>query len=149
MAQVVTVNDVLDGHVALDIECLDRPLPLTFKDRDAGYWRETSMRQVEISRTIAFDARGTPTGSSRPWSPTTSTSAPRTTSRSSSAAGSARDTRGTFRTATGPLRQRRRHRECVLQALADQAIPQRRPGDADRDRHHCPRDLGCNARLPN
>src|SRR6201989_456995 len=24
MAQVVTVNDVLDGHVALDIECLDR-----------------------------------------------------------------------------------------------------------------------------
>jgi hypothetical protein len=22
--QVVTVNDVLDGHVALDIECLDR-----------------------------------------------------------------------------------------------------------------------------
>ena len=24
MAQVVTVNDVLDGHVALDLECLDR-----------------------------------------------------------------------------------------------------------------------------
>ena len=24
MARVVTVNDVLDGHVALDIECLDR-----------------------------------------------------------------------------------------------------------------------------
>ena len=24
MAQPVTVNDVLDGHVALDLECLDR-----------------------------------------------------------------------------------------------------------------------------
>ena len=24
MARVITVNDVLDGHVALDIECLDR-----------------------------------------------------------------------------------------------------------------------------
>jgi hypothetical protein len=24
MARVVTVNDVLDGHVRLDIECLDR-----------------------------------------------------------------------------------------------------------------------------
>jgi hypothetical protein len=24
MARVVTVNDVLDGHVVLDIECLDR-----------------------------------------------------------------------------------------------------------------------------
>ena len=24
MARVITVNDVLDGHVTLDIECLDR-----------------------------------------------------------------------------------------------------------------------------
>ena len=24
MAAVVTVNDVLDGHVSLDVECLDR-----------------------------------------------------------------------------------------------------------------------------
>jgi hypothetical protein len=24
MARVLTVNDVLDGHVVLDIECLDR-----------------------------------------------------------------------------------------------------------------------------
>ena len=24
MQQIVTVNDVLDGHVALNIECLDR-----------------------------------------------------------------------------------------------------------------------------
>jgi hypothetical protein len=32
------------------------PLPLTAADRAAGYWRELSMRQVEVSRTIVFDA---------------------------------------------------------------------------------------------
>jgi hypothetical protein len=32
------------------------PMPFGERDRDAGYWWETSMRQVEISRTIVFDA---------------------------------------------------------------------------------------------
>jgi hypothetical protein len=32
------------------------PLPFGVKDHDAGYWWELSMRQVEISRTIVFDA---------------------------------------------------------------------------------------------
>src|SRR6266702_5600819 len=32
------------------------PMPLGSKDRDAGYWWECSMRQVEVSRTIVFDA---------------------------------------------------------------------------------------------
>jgi hypothetical protein len=32
------------------------PLPLTDADRDAGYWWETSMRQIEVSRTVVFDA---------------------------------------------------------------------------------------------
>jgi len=32
------------------------PLPLTAADRTAGYWWELSMRQVEVSRTIVFDA---------------------------------------------------------------------------------------------
>jgi hypothetical protein len=31
------------------------PLPLSDADRDAGYWRELSMRQVETSRTLVFD----------------------------------------------------------------------------------------------
>jgi hypothetical protein len=31
------------------------PLPFTDTDRDAGYWWETSMRQIEISRTLVFD----------------------------------------------------------------------------------------------
>ncbi len=32
------------------------PLPLTEHDREAGYWRELSMRQIEVSRTLVFDA---------------------------------------------------------------------------------------------
>jgi hypothetical protein len=32
------------------------PLPLTGADRDGGYWWELSMRQIEVSRTIVFDA---------------------------------------------------------------------------------------------
>jgi hypothetical protein len=32
------------------------PLPFDQADRDAGYWWEASMRQVETSRTIVFDA---------------------------------------------------------------------------------------------
>jgi hypothetical protein len=31
------------------------PLPLTYADRDAGYWWELSMRQIETSRTLVFD----------------------------------------------------------------------------------------------
>jgi len=31
------------------------PTPFTQADRDAGYWWELSMRQVEVSRTIVFD----------------------------------------------------------------------------------------------
>jgi hypothetical protein len=31
------------------------PLPLTGGDRDAGYWWELSMRQIETSRTLVFD----------------------------------------------------------------------------------------------
>ncbi|MFF3872215.1 hypothetical protein [Streptomyces sp. NPDC001978] len=32
------------------------PLPLTDTDREGGYWWELSMRQIETSRTIVFDA---------------------------------------------------------------------------------------------
>ena len=32
------------------------PTPLTVADRAAGYWWELSMRQVEVSRTLVFDA---------------------------------------------------------------------------------------------
>jgi len=32
------------------------PLPLEDADRDGGYWRELSMRQIETSRTLVFDS---------------------------------------------------------------------------------------------
>lgn len=52
-----------------------RPLPLTEHDRGAGYWWELSMRHVEASRTLVFDAPAASlkpssrTVSTRPWSP--------------------------------------------------------------------------------
>lgn len=36
--------------------CSILPLPLTGADRAAGYWWQLSMRQVEVSRTMVFDA---------------------------------------------------------------------------------------------
>jgi len=59
---------------------LPLPLPLTSADRDAGYWWELWMRQVETSRTLVLDAPATPGPSSRLSLPTTSTSAGPTTS---------------------------------------------------------------------
>ena len=54
------------------------PLPLTDADRAGGYWWDIAMRQVEVSRTIVFDAprhaRGLLRGA---VSPTTWTSAAR------------------------------------------------------------------------
>jgi hypothetical protein len=32
------------------------PLPLTTADRGNGYWWELSMRQIEVSKTLVFDA---------------------------------------------------------------------------------------------
>jgi hypothetical protein len=45
------------GQIAFAQRWLHRlHLPFGTKDHDAGYWREISMRQVEISRTIVFEA---------------------------------------------------------------------------------------------
>jgi hypothetical protein len=45
------------GHVQVRFErwMAKIPLPLTAADRDGGFWRELSMRQVETSRTLVFD----------------------------------------------------------------------------------------------
>jgi hypothetical protein len=43
-------------HVFVERWLARLPLPLGPADRDHGYWWETSMRQVETSRTIVFDA---------------------------------------------------------------------------------------------
>ena len=69
------------GHDRGVLRPLDEPAAAAVDrhDRAAGYWWELSMRQVEVSRTLVFDEpRHVRAGSSRRWSPTTSTSADRT-----------------------------------------------------------------------
>ena len=51
------------------------PLPLDPADRQAGYWWELSMRQIETSRTMVFDQPRQARAFFARWSPTTSTSA--------------------------------------------------------------------------
>jgi hypothetical protein len=118
------------------------PLPLTEHDREAGYWWELSMRQIEVSRTLVFDAPrqarsffealvvdnldiGRPDsvelifhGPRRPGRPPQLDCTPKTKI----------VTRG-----TEVGRQR------VLQDLPHQAVPETRPGAAHRDRHQLPR----------
>ena len=119
------------------------PLPLTDADRDGGYWRELSMRQVETSRTLAFDGdvharaffeallcenvdlasqenvellfrRGQRLG--RPTIPPPG---------------------GGFKTKIDQVLQPGHHQR-VLQELAPEAVPQRRHRAAHRDRHQQP-----------
>jgi hypothetical protein len=114
------------------------PLPLGPADQRAGYWWEVSMRQVEVSRTIVFDAPRHARGffealvadnpGHRPPAQRGDHLRPEGPPRHS------RD----FPHRDRPPRQRRRDRERVLQAFPDQAVPQRRPGYADRDRRQRP-----------
>ena len=113
------------------------PLPLTSADRDAGYWWELSMRQVETSRTLVFDAPrharaffealvadnldiGRPdhvevifAGHPRRW-------------------GRPPKVEPTYKTRIDTRGHHRGHRERRLQALPGQAVPQGRPGAARR-----------------
>jgi len=57
-AALQAICDRLDpGHVQawFDRWMAVIPLPLTGADRDAGFWWELSMRQIETSRTLVFD----------------------------------------------------------------------------------------------
>ena len=129
------------------------PMPFGKADQDAGYWWELSMRQVEVSRTIVFDAprraRGffeaLIAGNLDIGRPANVEIIFRRHIR--------RDTPGVFRTAidrpaVGPdsggvvLNVFYKHSR-VKQYLKD--------GRAMRIETvvNCPRDLGCNARLPN
>src|SRR6266581_4789238 len=115
------------------------PLPFGPDDQRAGYWWELSMRQVEVSRTIVLDAPrraraffealiadnldiGRPANVEIIF---------RRHIR--------RDTPGRVPHHHRPARRRSRHRRSrpqrLLQALPGQAVPEGRPGDADRDRH--------------
>jgi len=108
------------------------------------------MPQVEVSRTIVFDAPGGPgllrgVGRGQPR--------PRPTGHCRTdlhrTPGTPRSTTegGTNLQDEDRHRRHRRDRERLLQALPGQAVPQRRPGVADRDRGQPPDDLRCHRRL--
>ena len=118
------------------------PLPFGPADQRAGYWWEISMRQVEVSRTLVL--RRAPPGPGvlrgadrrqprhRP---------PRQRRDHLQAPHPPRHPRRLphcHRPPRGRPGHRRGRAQRLLQALADQAVPQRRPGDADRDRHQRP-----------
>jgi hypothetical protein len=120
------------------------PLPLEDADRDAGYWWELSMRQIETSRTLVFDqdchARaffeallcenmdlGRPENvellfrrGERRGQPCQDPAGPRVPDRDRPAL-------------------RHGHPQRVLQELPGRAVPQRRPRAAHRDRHQLTR----------
>ena len=128
---------VLQPLVDLPADAADRRGP------GGGYWWELSMRQVETSRTLVFDAPrqaraffealvadnldiGRPdhvelifAGHPRRW-------------------GTATRSRAELQDPDRHPRHHRGHCERRLQALPGQAVPQRRPGVADRDRHQRP-----------
>ena len=128
------------------------PLPLAAADQQAGYWWELSMAQVEVSRTIVF----TQPRHARAFFEALVTDnldlgRPDTVEIIFGRRilnGKQRATQGMFKTKVDHPRHRGHHQR-LLPALPDQAVPQRRPRAAHRDRHQLAYDLGCQRRLPN
>jgi len=110
------------------------PLPFTRADRQAGYWWDISMRQVEVATTITFTA---------PRHARAFFEALAADNLDIGRPGQ----HGDHLQPAGPLRhqgrvphcrrpgQRRRRGQRLLPALPHQDLPQRRPGAAGRDRH--------------
>jgi len=125
------------------------PMPLGPKDHDAGYWWETSMRQVEISRTIVFDAPRHARGFFEALIADNLDIGRPHNVEIIFARKIRRDTKGVFRTAIdrrdngGVLVNVFYKHSRIKQYLKD--------GRAMRIETvvNAPRDLGCNARLPN
>ena len=125
------------------------PLPLGPQDHDAGYWWELSMRQVEVSRTIVFDAPRHARGFFEALVADNLDIGRPHNVEIIFARKIRRDTRGVFRTAIdrrdngGVLVNVFYKHSRIKQYLKD--------GRAMRIETvvNAPRDLGCNARLPN
>jgi hypothetical protein len=139
----------MTGSVFLQRWFARLPLPFTDADRDAGYWWETSMRQIETSRTLVFDqprhARGffealiaDNLDLGRPHNVEIIFNRR-----------IRKDTKGTFRTAI----DRRDNGGVVINAFYKHSRIKQylKDGRAMRIETviNAPRDLGCNARLPN
>lgn len=125
------------------------PLPSTDADRDAGYWWETSMRQIEVARTIVFDAPRHARGFFE--APIVDNLALGRPHNVEIIFGRRirRDTQGTFRTAI----DRRDNGGVVVNVFYKHSRIKQylKDGRAMRIETviNAPRDLGCNARLPN
>jgi hypothetical protein len=114
------------------------PVPLTEHDAAAGYWWELSMRQVEVSRTIVFAQPRHARGFFDALVADNLDITPPRTGRAD-----LRRSPGATWPQTGhpgDLQDQRRHPRCrghpqrLLQTLPHQAIPERRPGAARRNR---------------
>jgi hypothetical protein len=125
------------------------PLPLGAADRDGGYWWECSMRQVEVSRTIVFDAPRHARGFFEALIADNLDLGRPANVEIIFGRKIRRDTAGTFRTAI----DRRDMKGVVVNVFYKHSrIKQyRNHGRAMRIETvvNAPRDLGCNARLPN
>jgi hypothetical protein len=125
------------------------PLPLGDSDRDAGYWWETSMRQIEVSRTIVFDAPRHARGFFEALIVDNLDLGRPHNVEIIFGRRVRRDTLGTFRTAI----DRRDNGGVVLNVFYRHSRIKQylKDGRAMRIETvvNTPRDLGCNARLPN
>jgi hypothetical protein len=125
------------------------PLPLGEADRDAGYWWECSMRQVEVSRTVVFDAPGHARGFFEALIADNLDLGRPANVEIIFGPKIRRDTAGTFRTAI----DRRDNQGVVVNVFYKHSRIKQylKDGRAMRIETvvNAPRDLGSNARLPN
>ena len=125
------------------------PLPFGNTDRAAGYWWETSMRQIEISRTMVFDAPRHARGFFEALIADNLDIGRPHNIEIIFGRRVRRDTIGTFRTAI----DRRDNGGVVLNAFYRHSRIKQylKDGRAMRIETviNAPRDLGCNTRLPN
>jgi hypothetical protein len=125
------------------------PLPFVEADRDAGYWWECSMRQIEVSRTIVFDAPRHARGFFEALIADNLDIGRPGNVEIIFGRRIRRDTTGTFRTAI----DRRDNQGVVVNVFYKHSRIKQylKDGRALRIETVCnaPRDLGCNARLPN
>jgi hypothetical protein len=129
------------------LACL--PLPLGEADRDGGYWWECSMRQVEVSRIIVFDAPRHARGFFEALIADNLDLGRPANVEIIFGRRIRRDTKGVFRTAI----DRRDNQGVVVNVFSKHSRIKQylNHGRAMRIETvvNAPRDLGCNARLPN
>jgi hypothetical protein len=125
------------------------PLPFVETDRDAGYWWECSMRQIEVSRTLVFDAPRHARGFFEALIADNLDLGRPANVEIIFGRKIRRDTRGTFRTAI----DRHDNQGVVVNVFYKHSRIKQylKDGRAMRIETvvNAPRDLGCNARLPN